>query len=105
MPRVSCLLTVRGAGKVAASKSSRACVPVQGLRHESNAAQFIVDACARQPGEVHILALGPLTNIAMAAKLDAQLGQKLVTAWTCICIMNSAANIASRGLPASTAKS
>ena len=51
---------------------------MQGLRHEKNAAQFIVDVCSRYPGEVHILALGPLTNIALAAKLDEQLGQKLV---------------------------
>ncbi|KAK9800239.1 hypothetical protein WJX73_004601 [Symbiochloris irregularis] len=52
---------------------------VQGLRHEKNAAQFIVDMCTRFPGEIHILALGPLTNIALACQLDDKLGQSLAS--------------------------
>lgn len=54
-------------------------VPIlQGLKDEKDAAQFIVDMCSRFPGEIHILALGPLTNIALACQLDPKLGQKLV---------------------------
>lgn len=52
---------------------------MQGLKHEKAAAQFIVDTCQRHPGKVHVLALGPLTNLALAAKLDEQLGQRLVS--------------------------
>jgi inosine-uridine nucleoside N-ribohydrolase len=50
----------------------------QGLVHSLSAAHFLVDMCARYPGEVTILALGPLTNIAMAMKLDASIVNNMV---------------------------
>jgi inosine-uridine nucleoside N-ribohydrolase len=37
---------------------------------DSEAARFLVDATAREPGRLTILALGPLSNLAAAARLD-----------------------------------
>ncbi|KQJ91584.1 probable uridine nucleosidase 2 isoform X2 [Brachypodium distachyon] len=37
---------------------------------EQTAAQFLVDKVSQSPGEVSVLALGPLTNIALAIKMD-----------------------------------
>jgi inosine-uridine nucleoside N-ribohydrolase len=37
---------------------------------ENNAAQFLVDTCAKYPGEITIITLGPLTNIAKAIQLS-----------------------------------
>lgn len=34
------------------------------------AAEFLVEECAMRPGQVTMLALGPLTNLAMAMQLD-----------------------------------
>jgi inosine-uridine nucleoside N-ribohydrolase len=50
----------------------------QGLVHSLSAAHFLVDMCARYPGQVTILALGPLTNIAMAMNLDASIVDNMV---------------------------
>lgn len=43
-----------------------------------SAAQFIIESAARWPGEVVVLALGPLTNIALALHLNPALPQLLV---------------------------
>lgn len=45
---------------------------------EGTAAEFIVRCANEHPGEVTILALAALTNIALALQLDPQLAQKLV---------------------------
>lgn len=36
----------------------------------TSAAQFMIDTCAKYPGEVTIIALGPLTNVAKAAQVN-----------------------------------
>lgn len=58
-----------------ASMSMRA---VQGQKHSLDAAQFIANASGEHPGEVVVLALGPLTNIALAYKVDAAVRTRLV---------------------------
>lgn len=40
---------------------------------EASAAQLIVDLCRRHPGEVTIIALGPLTNVALALGIEPNL--------------------------------
>ena len=39
----------------------------------SSAAEFIVERCAATPGDITLIAVGPLTNIALALRLDPQL--------------------------------
>ena len=55
-----------------------AAVLLQGLKQELSAAHFIVETCRAQPGQIHVLALGPLTNLALAFQLDPQLAQNMV---------------------------
>ncbi|GAB4833401.1 Uridine nucleosidase 1 [Ancistrocladus abbreviatus] len=44
---------------------------------EKNAAEFLVDKVSEYPGEVSILALGPLTNLALAIKKDSSFASKV----------------------------
>lgn len=44
-----------------------------------SAAEFIVRMAAEHPGQVTVLALGPLTNLALALHLDPSLPEKLVS--------------------------
>lgn len=53
----------------------------------SSAAQFIVETVMRQPGEVTLIAVGPLTNVALAVRLE----PRLVSAVKQIIIMGGAA--------------
>lgn len=50
----------------------------QGTRWSGSAAEFIVQTVRDHPGEVSILALGPLTNIAIAMQLDSSTAEKAV---------------------------
>lgn len=52
---------------------------LQGIAVETPAATFIADMVRAHPGDISILALGPLTNIALAMQLDAQLASQLVS--------------------------
>lgn len=52
----------------------------EGSAHPGSAAEFIVEAATKYPGEVVVLALAPLTNLALALHLDPRLGEKLVRA-------------------------
>eukprot|EP00884_Botryococcus_braunii_P001183 jgi/Botrbrau1/11065/Bobra.0302s0007.2 len=45
-------------------------IPIERSAEKLSAAEFLVEACKRWPGQVTILALGPLTNIALAMRLD-----------------------------------
>ena len=51
---------------------------LQGQKHSLNAAQFIAKAAAEHPGQVTVLALGPLTNIALAFKVNPDVDKLLV---------------------------
>ena len=51
---------------------------MQGIAVETPAARFIAEMVKAHPGEISILALGPLTNIALAMQYDAQLAPQLV---------------------------
>jgi inosine-uridine nucleoside N-ribohydrolase len=55
---------LRGRGLPVLAGASRPGAPA------SEAARFLVDATAREPGRLTILALGPLSNLAAAARLD-----------------------------------
>ena len=51
----------------------------QGHKHSLNAAQFIANAATEYPGEVVVLALGPLTNIALTYKVKPDIAGLLVS--------------------------
>ncbi|KAK9170436.1 hypothetical protein Syun_002576 [Stephania yunnanensis] len=44
--------------------------PPKGSKADKTAAEFLVEKASQYPGEVSILALGPLTNLALAIKSD-----------------------------------
>ena len=56
------------------------CTLWQGKPVQQSAAEFIVAAASAYPGEVTLLALAPLTNVALALQLDPELPSKLVRA-------------------------
>ena len=58
-----------------------------GKQSSMTAAEFIVDACRKRPGEIELVPVGPLTNIALALQLEPNL-PKLVRGVT---IMGGAA--------------
>ncbi|XP_068662215.1 probable uridine nucleosidase 1 [Aristolochia californica] len=51
--------------------------PPDGKRISKSASDFMVDMVSEYPGEVSILALGPLTNLAMAIKKDSSFASKV----------------------------
>ena len=51
--------------------------PPAGAPLEVSAAQFIVDQVMAAPGEITLVPLGPLTNVALAALLEPRLGENL----------------------------
>lgn len=51
---------------------------MQGSKHENSAAEFISEIVRESPNNVTILALGPLTNIALAMQLDGSVAQNVV---------------------------
>lgn len=57
---------------------SGALLPAQGLPVELSAAQFLVATVAAHPGQVTILALAALTNVALALELDPSLAHNMV---------------------------
>ena len=50
----------------------------QGRTVGTSAAQWLVDTVNASPGEVSVLALGPLTNIALALQLDERVTHNMV---------------------------
>ena len=62
-----------GLGDVA-SAFGRTAADLAGF-HSKTAAQFIVDACVASPGEITVVAIGPLSNCAAALKLNPELPQ------------------------------
>ncbi|KAJ6802469.1 putative uridine nucleosidase 1 [Iris pallida] len=51
--------------------------PPSGNKIEKRAPEFMVDMVSQYPGEVSILALGPLTNVALAVKRDSSFASKV----------------------------
>ncbi|CAO2839364.1 unnamed protein product [Amaranthus hypochondriacus] len=51
--------------------------PPNAEKIEKNAAEFLVDMVSEHPGEISILALGPLTNLALAIKKDSTFASKV----------------------------
>lgn len=51
--------------------------PPKSKKIEKTAAEFLVDMVSEYPGEVSILALGPLTNLALAVKRDSTFASKV----------------------------
>lgn len=51
---------------------------VQGRTVGKSAAEWLVDMVSAHPGEISVLALGPLTNIALALQLDANVTRNMV---------------------------
>ncbi|GAV66089.1 IU_nuc_hydro domain-containing protein/TFIID_20kDa domain-containing protein [Cephalotus follicularis] len=51
--------------------------PPKAKKSEKNASEFLVDTVSKYPGEVSILALGPLTNLALAIKRDSSFASKV----------------------------
>lgn len=51
----------------------------QGVAVETPAARFIAETVLASPGEVTILALGPLTNLALAMQYDAKVADAMVS--------------------------
>ncbi|XP_062117565.1 uridine nucleosidase 1 isoform X1 [Humulus lupulus] len=49
----------------------------KGKKIEKHASEFLVDKVSEYPGEVSVLALGPLTNIALAIKRDSSFAKNL----------------------------
>jgi inosine-uridine nucleoside N-ribohydrolase len=58
---------------------------VQGEPAPGTAAEFIVRAASQHPGQVVVLALAALTNVALALHLDPRLPEKLVRSWRGLC--------------------
>lgn len=51
--------------------------PPLGQKVEKSAPEFLVDRVSKYPGEISILALGPLTNLALAIKRDSSFASKV----------------------------
>ncbi|WP_039017856.1 nucleoside hydrolase [Halocynthiibacter namhaensis] len=52
-------------------------VPQIGTNHDQNAAEYLVEMARKHPGDLTVCAIGPLTNIADALKLDPSFAQNL----------------------------
>ncbi len=48
------------------------------------AADFLIEIVRKQPGDISILALGPLTNLALAMQKDISFAQNLVRSASCL---------------------
>ena len=51
---------------------------MQGRKINKSAAEFIADKVRSDPGNVCVLALGPLTNIAMAFQMSPEVARDIV---------------------------
>ncbi len=66
---------------------------------QTTAAEFIVEQACRYPGEVTVVAIGPMTNLALALQLDPQLTDKLKQ----VIVMGGAVNVSGNVSPVAEA--
>jgi inosine-uridine nucleoside N-ribohydrolase len=71
----------------------------QGQRHERYAAQFIVDTVMAHPGEVTLVPIGPLTNIALALAIEPAIVHNVAE----VVMMGGAATVSGNVNPAAEA--
>lgn len=71
----------------------------QGQRHERYAAQFLVDTIMAHPGEVTLVPIGPLTNIALALAIEPAIVRNVAG----VVIMGGAATVSGNVNPAAEA--
>jgi inosine-uridine nucleoside N-ribohydrolase len=71
----------------------------QGQRHERYAAQFIVDTVMAHPGEITLVPLGPLTNIALALTIEPAVAHNVAE----VVMMGGAATVSGNVNPAAEA--
>lgn len=73
--------------------------PPQGRAIDRPAAQFIVDMVMAQPGEITLVPIGPLTNLALALALEPRLAENVAE----VVIMGGAATVNGNVTPAAEA--
>ncbi len=73
--------------------------PPQGRAIDRPAAQFIVDMVMAQPGEITLVPIGPLTNLALALALEPRLAENVAE----VVIMGGAATVNGNVIPAAEA--
>ena len=60
-------------------RPSRVTTLLQGRKIDKTAAKFIAESINSDPGNVTVLALGPLTNIAMAFQVNPDVAKNIVS--------------------------
>lgn len=73
--------------------------PPQGKAVEQAAAQFIVETVMRHPGEITLVPVGPLTNLALALRLEPRIVQNVAG----VIVMGGAATVNGNVSPAAEA--
>lgn len=74
-------------------------LPPQGQAVDQSAAQFIVDMVMAQPGQISLVPIGPLTNIALALALEPRIAENVAE----VVIMGGAATVNGNVNPAAEA--
>ncbi len=73
--------------------------PPQGRPHPKSAAEFIVDMVMSHPGEITLVPVGPLTNLALALALEPRIGHNVAE----VVVMGGAVSVNGNVTPAAEA--